>query len=142
MTNFLRIALAVLLLVVGLGAVPAGLAMILAPDGSKVGMTPDLLGDSLFGSFLIPGIVLFAVNGLANLGAATLLFRKHPKAWLAGLGLGLFLCGWIFVQAGVIGWVFILQPLFLGVGILEVILSVWLFRRNAYLEGNQTHPEP
>jgi hypothetical protein len=54
-------------LFVAIGAIPAGLTMILEPNGFTIGMSTDIFKDTPFNDFLIPGIFLLVVNGLHNL---------------------------------------------------------------------------
>jgi hypothetical protein len=56
----------------GLGALFGGGALILAPDGHLLGMPTTLLAGSPFTSFLVPGIILFTLVGLAPLLAAAI----------------------------------------------------------------------
>jgi len=54
---------------VGLGAMGGGMMAILNPDGPG-GMAVDVLKNSPFSNFLIPGIILFTVIGLGNIFSA------------------------------------------------------------------------
>jgi hypothetical protein len=82
----------------GIGALFGGSALILAPDGHLLGMPTSLLAGSPFSSFLVPGIVLFTLVGLAPLLAAAIAFRRHSRAPLAAVAVGLTLIGWISVE--------------------------------------------
>ena len=66
-TNILPFGTAALLLFVGIGAVAGGLGVILDPSGESLGVSVDLLINSPFKNFLIPGIVLFTVSWLNKL---------------------------------------------------------------------------
>ena len=55
---------------IGVGAVAGGLGLALDPSGESVGIPLELLAETPFTTFLIPGIVLFAVNGLGSLTGA------------------------------------------------------------------------
>ncbi|MBN1157931.1 MAG: hypothetical protein JXA61_01005 [Bacteroidales bacterium] len=80
----------ILQLFIALGALGAGFLMMVNPDGSKIQMPLGMLEDSPFKDFLIPGIILFTVNGLGNLLAGCLSFLRHKLAGWAGIFLG---CG-------------------------------------------------
>jgi hypothetical protein len=56
----LIIWLGILQAFIGVGAVPAGILMIINPSGSDMGMTVEMLVNSPFPNFLIPGIFLFS----------------------------------------------------------------------------------
>jgi hypothetical protein len=105
---------------IGVGAIPAGLALVLDPSGSTIGMSSEMLAGSPFPDFLVPGIFLLLVNGIASLTGAVLTFRRHALAGKAAMGLGAFLMAWIVVQVWVLGpplhW---LQILYFVLGIAE-----------------------
>ena len=117
------IYLGIIQTIVGIGAIPAGLAMILDPYGTNLGMSTEILLKSPFQNFFIPGLFLFIVNGLFSVIGAILSFTGNKYAGLNGLGLGLFLIIWICVQIYFIGLTHFLQPLYFVIGIIEIILS-------------------
>lgn len=82
----------------GIGALFGGGALILAPDGHLLGMPVKLLAGSPFPSFLVPGIILFSLIGVAPLLAAAITFRRHAMAPLAAVAVGLMLIGWVSVE--------------------------------------------
>jgi hypothetical protein len=109
-------------------AIPVGMAMIVDPNGSPLGIPHEWIAASPFGSFLVPGITLLVMNGLGQLAAAVLVWRRHPLGpWLTGaLGVGLMV--WIAVQVLTMPFS-ILQPLMFGIGIAEGGLALmWLLR--------------
>lgn len=115
---------------VAVGALPAGWSMITTPDGSGLGMSTELLAGSPFTDFFIPGILLFAGNGLLQVLGAVFSFGKSKYAGILGIGLGLFLLVWILVQVYYMGFTFFLQPLFFGVAIIEIFLATRIYSKN------------
>jgi len=113
---------------VAIGAIPAGYSMIVEPDGSGLGMTTDILAESSFTDFFIPGLFLLIVNGLFNMINAILCFIKFKPAVLIGLLLGVSLIIWVFVQVYSIGLTHFLQPAYFIIGIIEIILSISIMR--------------
>ncbi len=118
--------LGVLQAFIGIGAVAGGLLLVLDPSGTKLGTPIELLEKTPFTTFLIPGIVLFIVNGLGNFVGAVASFVKYRYAGEMTMALGVFLVLWIVVQ------VYWMEPhwlhiLYFVLGILEVALgwSVW-----------------
>ena len=87
----------------GINALVAGTLFIYDPSGRLMGMHTGLLKVSPFTTFLIPGLVLFTVNGVFNLVVGILAWQEHPRYPALTLSQGILLGGWIFVQ------VFILQ---------------------------------
>ena len=114
---------------IAVGAVGGGLVLLLDPSGQGMGFSVELLSGSPFSSYLIPGLVLFAVIGIGNFTAAFLSFRKHRIAGLAGILLGGFLAAWILIQVWIVGWLIWLQPFMLAFGVLELVLGIFMRRR-------------
>ncbi|MEI2401517.1 hypothetical protein [Niallia taxi] len=112
-----------LLLLVGISAVAAGIGLVFKPNGSSLGMSVELLADSPFQSFLIPGIILFIINGLGSFSGAILSFKRHALSGIVTIVLGFAMIIWISVQIYWIGWMNWMQTFFFLVGIIEVILG-------------------
>lgn len=124
-------------LFVGIMAVPVGLMMIVEPNGSPLGIPNEWVADSVFGSFLVPGLFLLLVNGVGQLVAAALAVVRHPLApWLMGaLGVGLLI--WIAVQVLIIPLSF-LQPVLFLLGLVEGFAAFFWLRRLGQLRyGNR-----
>ena len=118
----------------GLGALFGGGALILAPDGHLLGMPTKLLAGSPFTSFLVPGIILFTVVGLAPLMAAALTIRRQALAPIAAVGVGVALIGWVSVEMvvlagpGSLAWTLYLV---LGTCIAAIGVAWWRSSRRA-----------
>jgi hypothetical protein len=103
--NFLLFLLAVL----GLGAIFGGGVLIISPSGALFGMPLAMLDDSPFTSFLIPGIILFSVLGLAPCLLIIALIKK-PQ-WSFAEQLNFFNdmhWSWsytIYIAFALIGWI-------------------------------------
>jgi hypothetical protein len=91
-------------------------------------MPTTLLAGSPFTSFLIPGIILFTLIGLAPLLAAAITFRRQASAPLAAVAVGLTLIGWVSVEMvvlagpGSLAWAFYLM---LGACIAAIGVAWW-----------------
>lgn len=120
----LSIVTGILQVFIGIGAVPSGLMIILDPSGSSIGFTLELLEGTPFSSYLVPGIFLFAVNGVISLTGGILSFIRFRHAGLLAIGLGIFLLAWVIIQVSLIGLMSWLQPTFFGLGIIELILGI------------------
>jgi len=116
----------ILQIFIALGAVGGGLVLLLDPSGQGMGFSVELLSNSPFTNYLIPGLFLLAVNGIGNFFCGFLSIRKHQYAGYAGMLFGAILMVWILVQVWVLGWVSWLQPLFLFLGALELALGLIL----------------
>ena len=106
-----------------LGAIPAGLGYLLDTTGKGMGVTTDLLANSPLNSYLLPGLFLLFVNGIANALGAYLSFTRKNIAGPVGLTLGVVLSIWIIVQVSWITLSSFLQPLFLIIGAAEIFLG-------------------
>jgi len=124
----LAVALGALQVFIGVGAVPAGLALVLEPSGASLGMPLEWLTGSPFPNFLIPGMVLMVVNGFGSLAGGLATFLRYRYAGEIAVGLGAFLMLWIVAQVWWIGLGHWLQPLYFGLGAVELVLG-WRFRK-------------
>ena len=117
----------------GLLAIPVGLIFISDPSGRSMGLPAGWIEATPFGSYLLPGVYLFAVNGLGMLLLAALIARRHWVApWLTEfLGVGLII--WILVQLAVMPETMILQPIFLAVGLALGFVALFWLRRTGQL---------
>ena len=114
---------------IGVGAVAGGLGLALNPSGESLGVPLELLAETPFATFLIPGIVLFAVNGLGSLAGAVASFARRRYAGEAAMALGTFLVAWILVQVFWMSGFHWLHWLYFSLGIVEVALG-WSVRRS------------
>lgn len=107
---------------IGVGAVPAGFALIINPSGANLGLPLELLQGSPFGSYLIPGIVLFSVIGVGNIAGGILTLRRKAIAGEFAAVSGVLLMVWIIVQVLIIPFHW-LQPLYFILGLMVLILG-------------------
>ncbi|MGM0904758.1 MAG: hypothetical protein ACQEXB_27320 [Bacillota bacterium] len=121
----------VLLLTVAIGAIYAGIGFILKPDGSYLGLNVNLLKDSPFKTFLIPGYALLIVNGLGSLLGSSISFKQSLVTGKVTYILGFSMVIWILAQVYWIGFQSILQVIFLAVGIVEILLG-WMMSKNQW----------
>ena len=131
MVKRISIFLGIIQVIISIGAIPAGLSMIIEPNGTGVGMSAEVLLTSPFQNFFIPGIFLLVVNGLFNAVGAFLSFTRNKYAGIFGLMLGIILLLWISIQVYFIGLIHFLQPLFFVIGIIEIILGYYFIFKMA-----------
>jgi len=117
---------------VGVGAVVGGLGAIINPQG-PLGISVEILKNSPFSNFLIPGIILFTVIGLGNLTSAIMFLVKSK---LQGYISSVFSWGlviWIVVQCIMLNSVNFLHILFFTIGLIESTLSaIILFKQGLF----------
>lgn len=117
-----------LLIFTAINAIIAGTLFIIDPSGSKIGMSVDYLKFSPFKSFLIPGIILFLVNGILNIFAAFSVIKNRSYSNNLIVIQGILLCGWIFVQILMVHDINILHIIMFIIG-LVLILSGWNLKK-------------
>ena len=127
-SKLLFISQGVIQIFVGLGALPAGALMIIFPSGKQLQMPLELLNGSPFNNFLVPGIILFLINGAGQLTAGLMSLRRHPLAGYTGAVFGMGLMIWIFVQVNMIGGGHILQYSYFLLGTVETVLAFLMQR--------------
>jgi len=70
----------VLEVLLGVGAVGGGVALMLGPRGEIMPLPLSALKGSPFDTYFVPGLILFGVLGLGSLAAALLVWLRHPLA--------------------------------------------------------------
>jgi hypothetical protein len=104
----------------------SGLILVSYPDGSVMEMSVDLLITSPFKNFLIPGIVLTILVGGTNLMAVFFNMKRSANRYDWALAGGIVTCGWVLVQMLLINTFFWLQFVYLGVGIVVMLIAYQL----------------
>jgi hypothetical protein len=117
----------------GIAAIPVGLMLMSDGSGASIGLPAEWIEGSPFGSYLIPGLYLFAMNGVGMIVLAGLIVLAHWTApWLmAVLGVGLIV--WILVQLVVMPETMFLQWIFLATGLLLGFVALFWLRRTGQL---------
>ena len=133
MKTFLKI----LTLFIAVGAIGGAVMMWVDPSGVSWGGEPmlDLLRakmpwpEILFKNFIPSGFALLAVNGLPQLLAALMLFKKHPWAYRAVLACGILLMLWIALEWWIWGFV-ALSNVYFVLGLVEAVCAIAVLRKN------------
>jgi hypothetical protein len=123
MKNALFMFQGVMQILVGLSAMVSGAMLIIAPSGTLLQAPLEMLKGSPFHDFFVPGIILFLVNGVGQLGAGILSMRRHRWSGYVGAVFGLALMIWIFVQVNMIGGGHVLQYGYFAAGVVETALA-------------------
>lgn len=131
MIKVARTVTLVLLTLTGLNAVVAGFLFIVDPLGQKMGMTVDYLKFAPFETYLIPGIILFLVNGISNLLAAFCLYHQKSIALPWVIVQGILLCGWILVQVMMVHDLNPLHIIMFTIGVLMICFGALLKNQHA-----------
>jgi hypothetical protein len=110
------------LLFLGASAVYGGLSLVLDPTGRTLGLPFEWIEGTVFGDYLVPGVVLLAVLGGGSFVVAYGVLRRTRWAWPAGAALGTATVVWILVQVATVRQYFFLQPIVAGLGVAIVAL--------------------
>jgi hypothetical protein len=86
-----------------------------------MGVPLSLLDGLPLRDFLLPGIFLLLIMGLAPLALCVAVWRRSPKAWEATLLLGIVLMIWLVGEFALWGYQ---APIQIVTGVLGVILLV------------------
>jgi hypothetical protein len=121
----------ILTLFIGIGAIGGAAMMWIDPTGVAWGGEPllELLRakmpwpDIFFRNFIPSGFVLLFLNGITQLVAAYLLFKKHPLAQWTVLVCGIILMLWIVLEWWVWGFNAI-SNIYFVLGLVEVVVAV------------------
>lgn len=131
----MRLFLKILTIFIAVGAVGGAVMMWMDPTGVSWGGEPmlDLLRakmpwpEVLFKDFIPSGYALLAANGLPQILAALMLFKKHPWAYWACLACGIILMLWIVLEWWIWGFV-ALSNIYFVLGLIEAIAAICCIR--------------
>ncbi|HAM2079119.1 TPA: hypothetical protein IAD61_000973 [Listeria monocytogenes] len=124
--NWTRISSIIIVGFTAIGAIYGGLSMVFMPSGGLLSLSTGLLDGSPFVDYLVPGIFLFVFVGLFHLAALIYLLKKLPRTKEVMFAAAAVLAVWMIVQLLIIGYVFILQIIFLVVAAVEMLLAIQL----------------
>ena len=114
----------VLLILLGVGALGGGAALVYKPDGSFMQMPLTMLDGSPFPDFFVPGLILGGLFGLGSLAVAACGLRRWHVAPFLAFAIG---CGqmiWIVVELAIIKGISILHPICFGIGLAIAVAAV------------------
>ena len=115
-------------LFLAVGAVAGGGGMLLDTSGRGQGLPNNLLDGTPFRSYLVPGIVLLALNAVLPTAVAVLAIRRQPIARLGHLAVAVTLACWLVGETFFIGVASWMQPFFFVYALVLGILSVRVLR--------------
>ena len=107
---------------VAITSLVSGALLISYPTGSLFGMSTALLKATPFHSFLIPGVVLFVMVGGTNLVAVVRNIQTHPMRYNWTIAGAILLLLWVVIQMLLIGVMHCLQFVYLGIGLMMLLL--------------------
>jgi hypothetical protein len=105
------------LVVLGIGAIAGGAALVRAPDGSGMGFETSILQGSPFPDFLVPGLILGGLFGIGSLAVAVAGIRRARLAPFLAFAIGCAQMIWIGVQVAIIRELSFLHPTMFALGL-------------------------
>ena len=124
--KLIRYALGILQIFVGITAVLGGFGLVSDPSGSKMNVPLELLKNSPFTNYLIPGLVLLIVIGVGHVFAGIVTFLRHRYAGNISVFFGAFLALYLIIEVWFLGLVNFSQPLYFILGAVELIFGLKL----------------
>lgn len=112
-----------LLLILGFSASLGGIALVIDPSGSTVGLDVAGLQETYFDNYAAPGFILFFVLGIFSLAASVLVMMKNAYYATLIFIQGSLLTGWILVQLYLLPETHVLQAVYLMMGLLLMLLG-------------------
>jgi hypothetical protein len=123
----MKFLLFLLIAFVAFTAIFSGLIIIINPaDGGMINLQKELLSNTPFKSFLLPGIILTVLVGGINMIAVFLNIKRHPARYNWAMAGGIMISGWIVVQMILLSAFSWLQLVYLGAGLLIVLIAYQL----------------
>jgi len=121
--KFIMYTLGVLQIFIGITAVQGGFGLVSDPSGNKMHVPLELLRNSPFINYLIPGLILLIVNGVGNVLAGIVTFFRTRYTGNLAMFLGVFLTLYMTIEVWFIGLLNLSQPLYFILGLVELILG-------------------
>ena len=135
-----------LLVFLGIGAIGGGGVFIISPSGKLMGMPLSMLNKSPFDSFLIPGIILFSVLGIAPTLLARALYRKTASklaerfnffidmhwTWTFSIYVAFALIIWLQIEMQMLSAVSWLHTFYMFLAVLIIFVALLPQVRNLY----------
>lgn len=136
-----RILLGLLELFIAIGGIAGGIGLVLDTSGANLGFTTAQLARSPFQDYLAPGLILLFLIGIGNLIGSASSFLRYRYTGELAVFLGGFLAVWIIVQMFWLGFASWLQPIYLLIGCIELLLG-WRIRKGKPRQTPSEDNEP
>ena len=122
MRNFLMI----MLFLTGITALFLGISMMSVPNGALLNIPVNLLSNTSFRDFQIPGLMLVITVSIPCLSALLFYIINHPSRFSWALGAGILTLSWVIAQYVLINGYLLFNALYFLMGLLVVIMAVQL----------------
>ena len=127
-SRFVVYFLGALQVFIGLTAIVGGLWLVFDPSGAQMNIPLEWLSNSPFTNYFVPGLILLLVNGVGNFFAGIFTFLRIKYAGDMAIAFGTFLVLFILIEVWFIGVQSLLQPLYLLLGLTEMLIGLMLHK--------------
>ena len=122
----MKTLLFILITFIAASAILSGLLMMSSPYGEILNLPLSLLEGTPFKDYLIPGLLLTTIVGGTNLLAILYNLQRHANRYNWAMASGIVISGWIITQMILIGTLHWLHFIYLGAGLLIVLIAYQL----------------
>lgn len=122
----MKTLLFILVSFIAITACASGLLLMSNPGGTLFKLSPALLATTPFKNYLVPGIILAVIVGGVNLLAVVYNIQRNARRYNWAMAGGFIMSGWIVVQALLTHTFHWLQFIYLGIGLLVVLMAYQL----------------
>ncbi|MEK3732079.1 hypothetical protein MKX64_06445 [Paenibacillus sp. FSL M8-0334] len=153
-TSGKSIVLILLELLLGIGTIVGGAALMMDPSGEAIGLPLSLIENSWFTNYFVPGLILFMMLGVVPVIISVGLAKKTRSAlaerlnvfqdwhwsWTFSLYSGFVLIMWIAIQAYIIHSFSMIHFMYIALGLAIQIVSLLpkvqdKYRRQEYISS-------
>ena len=104
-----------------------GILFLIAPDGSLLHISTQLLNGSIFKDYFYPGLILLTANGIIPILIAVIVIKQNIYYPMLCIAQGVILVIWITVEALIIKQVQFLQLIYNFIGIYFIVAGITLY---------------
>lgn len=126
MKKIARFFAIVVLFFSAVSALFGGASLIMDPSGKLLQMPLGFIDQTIFGNYLIPGIILVTFIGISCIAVAVITIRKSSRFPLALIYQGVVLIVWIVVEYIIIRQFMFLQIVYFAAGAVLIMLGIYL----------------
>lgn len=126
----MKIVLLCLNMLIGIGGVFGSFLALSTEARNRMGISTELLKNSPFATFLIPGLFLLIIIGLGNVFTGYANYRNVQSYAFYECLIGIILMSWLIIQCLLLQSVMFLHVLFFLLGIVQVLFACLIIKKD------------